>query len=110
MDPLRDVPFDPLNVDEYLVLPHEFRDPYARQVPTLRQIETLVRLGIPAAKLINRGIVSDVFDILKSRWARKLATIPQARYLTALGYRDPWKATFDEASQYLSRRRERVHR
>jgi superfamily II DNA or RNA helicase len=105
-DPLADVPLNPFDVDSYLALPHQFGDPYSRQMPTLRQIETLIRLGIPAAKLINRGVVSGVFDVLKRRWNKGLATVPQARYLTALGHPDPWNATFAQAGQYVADRKE----
>jgi hypothetical protein len=49
--------------------------------------------------------VAGTFDILKIRWSRNLATVKQARYLRRLGHEKPWRATFQEAREYISGRR-----
>lgn len=104
-DPLANVPADPFDVDAWLTADHLFSAPYLLQPPTVRQLETLVRLGIQPAYLTNRGIVNGTFDILKVRWNRNLATIKQARYLLRLGHEKPWRATFEEANRYITQRR-----
>ncbi|HEX3444779.1 MAG TPA: DEAD/DEAH box helicase, partial [Chthoniobacterales bacterium] len=101
-DPLANQPADPFDVDAWLSVDHLFYDPYLRSAPTSKQVETLVRLGIPAQSLKNRGIVNGAFDMLKARWNRGLATVKQARYLTRLGHPNPWQITFSDASQAIS--------
>ena len=66
------VDVDPFDLDAWLITPHLFYDSYSRSAPSPKQIETLIRLGLDARHLKNRGIVNGCFDMLKVRWNREL--------------------------------------
>jgi superfamily II DNA or RNA helicase len=104
-DPLANVPGDPFDIDAWLSVEHRFYDPYQLRPPSENQIATLTKLGIHPAYLKNRGIVNGAFDILKVRWNRNLATVKQARYLLRLGHEKPWRATFQEAHEFINQKR-----
>jgi superfamily II DNA or RNA helicase len=104
-DLLANAPADPFDVDAWLSAEHRFYDPYQLRPPSENQIATLTKLGIHPAYLKNRGIVNGAFDILKVRWNRNLATVKQARYLLRLGHEKPWRATFQEAHEFINQKR-----
>ena len=101
-DPLANQPVDPFNVDAWLASRPVFYGPYLRSQPTLKQLETLDRLGIHPRYLTNRGIVNGAFDILKCRWNRRLATVKQARLLARSGHPTPWRVPFNSVNEELS--------
>jgi hypothetical protein len=101
-DPLANEPIDPFNVDAWLASEPVFYDPYLRSAPTVKQLEYLERVGLNRQLLKNRGLVNGVFDMLKLRRSRGLATVKQARYLARCGHPNPWRVPFDMVSHELS--------
>jgi superfamily II DNA or RNA helicase len=101
-DPLANEPVDPFNIDAWLASQPVFYDPYLRSQPTLRQLETLERLGLDPRYLKNRGLVNGAFDMLKFRWSRSLATVKQARLLERRGHPNPWRVPFELVDEELA--------
>jgi len=83
---------DPLDLDSFLSLgvgQYLFSDPYLRSPPSPKSVETLTRLGCPAWPLVNRGVVNEVFALLKTRRKKGLASPRQAQLLRDLGHTKP---------------------
>jgi hypothetical protein len=108
----RGSPLDLLDLDRFLTRqPLRFDDSYLDSPPSSAQVEALVRAGVPRWPLVNKGIVREVFDLLRARRERGLATPRQARLLRDLGYSRPWSVTFVDVDAELSRltgRREKI--
>jgi hypothetical protein len=62
-------------------LPNRFYDCYLDGAPTINSVEALVRLGVSRWARVSRGVVGEVFELIKARRSRGLASIRQARYL-----------------------------
>jgi superfamily II DNA or RNA helicase len=101
-DPLANEPIDPFNVDAWLASEHVFYDSYLRSAPTVKQLEYLTRVGLNPRLLKNRGLVNGVFDMLKLRRSRGLATVKQARFLKRHGHPNPWRVPFDLVNHELA--------
>jgi hypothetical protein len=85
-------PLDAYDLDRFLVrLPLRYYDSDLDSPPTVQQVNTLVKLGVPWWPLINRGIVGEVFALLKARREKGLSSVAQAwtsaRSCTALNGR-----------------------
>lgn len=62
----------------------------------------LEKVGIDLGSINGRGHASQILDVITMRAKKKLCTIKQARYCQALGMEDPWNASFDSASKFIS--------
>jgi hypothetical protein len=100
-------PLDAYDLDRFLIrLPSRYYDPYLDSAPSAASVSALVRMGCPRWPLVNRGIVNEVFDLLRVRRERGLASPRQARYLRARGHPRPWAVLGVDVSDELSRLRE----
>jgi hypothetical protein len=83
---------DPLDLDTFVALEAGvyFDDPALRDPPSVANIETLTRLGCPRWALTSKDVVGEVFDLLKVRRKRGLASVAQARMLRSWGHPKPW--------------------
>ena len=73
---------DPYDLDRLLTrLPNRFYDCYLDGPSTVNSVEALARLGVSRWALVSRGVVVEVFELIKARRSRGLASIRQARYL-----------------------------
>jgi hypothetical protein len=98
---------DPYDLDRFLTRqPHRFYDGYLDSPPSSAQVAALVEAGVPRWPLINRGIVGEVFDLLRARRERGLVTPRQARLLRDLGHPMPWSVTFMDVDEELRRLKE----
>jgi hypothetical protein len=81
-------PRDAYDLDRFLVrLPLRYYDSDLDSPPTVQQVNTLVKLGVPRWPLINRGIVGEVFALLKARRENGLSSVAQAWNVGAELYR-----------------------
>jgi hypothetical protein len=98
---------DPYDLDRFVTrTPTRFYDSYLDSPPSSASVAALVEAGVPRWSLINRGIVNEVFDLLRARRERGLASVRQARYLHALGHACPWSVLFTDVSGELRRLKE----
>jgi superfamily II DNA or RNA helicase len=96
-DPLAHVATDPWDVDALRISASDYAAP-----ATQPQIEALTRMGIRRAQITSKYTASRIFDLLKLRRSRGLATVRQARRLRSLGIKAPWQTSFNEASALIS--------
>ena len=95
-------PLDPYDLDRFLVrLPSCYYDAYLDSLPSAASISALTRLGVPRWPLVNKGIVNEVFDLLRVRRERGLASVRQARLLRDLGHPRPGAVFFVDVSTEL---------
>ena len=96
---------DPLDLDTFLALEAGccFDDPALRAPPTVGAVETLTRLGCPRWALTSKGVVGEVFDLLKARRKRGLVSVAQARLLCDRGHSRPWAVLFVDVGSELRR-------
>ena len=73
---------DPYDLDRFLTrLPNRFYDCYLDGPSTVNSVEALARLGVSRWALVSRGVVVEVFELIKARRNRGLACIRQPCYL-----------------------------
>jgi len=102
---------DPLDIDRFLASgPYRFWDPDLDAPPDVKEVATLVRLGLPAPYLVNRGTVREASALLDARRKRVLASIGQARLLRDRGHPRPWSIRFVDVAGELRWLRERGER
>jgi hypothetical protein len=100
-------PLDPYDLDRFLTREtFLFYDSYLDSPPTVESVRTLVKAGVPAWPLVNKGIVNETFALLKARRERGLSTVRQARLLRERGHPRPWSVLFVHVEGELRRLRE----
>src|SRR5258708_4389583 len=99
---------EPLDLDTFLALEAggRFDDLALPPPPTPGSVGTLARLGCPRWALTNKGVVREVFDLLKTPRKRGLASIRQTRLLHARGHARSWSVLFVDVGKELRRLRE----
>ena len=86
---------DPLDIDRFLASgPHRFYDSALDAPPSVKAVETLVKLGIPRQFLTSRGVVGEAVALLKVRREKSLASVRAARLLRDAGAERPWSVRF----------------
>jgi hypothetical protein len=90
---------DPLDLDTFVALEAgcHFSDPALRAPPTVGSVETLTRLGCPRWSLTSK----EVFDLLRARRKRGLASVAQARMLRDRGHPRLWAVLFVDVAAEL---------
>jgi hypothetical protein len=79
-------PLDAYDFDRFLVrLPLRYYDSDLDSPPTVQQVNTLVKLGVPRWPLINQGTVNETWALLEARRSKGLASVPQARLCATEG-------------------------
>ena len=98
---------DPLDIDKFLASePHRFYDSALDAPPSVKAVETLVKLGIPRQFLTSRGVVGEAGALLKVRREKSLASVRAARLLRDAGAERPWSVRFIDVRAETGRLRE----
>ena len=95
---------DPLDLDTFVALEAgcHFSDPGLRAPPTVGSVETLTRLGCPRWSLTSK----EVFDLLRARRKRGLASVAQARMLRDRGHPRLWAVLFVDVAAECTTQKE----
>ncbi len=84
------------------VLEYEPVFPWESQPPTIPQVMSLENAGITRAMIRDKGHASKLFDLLKSRRERNLASVKQCKLLSKLYVaHDPTTLLFDDARKMI---------